>query len=127
MNTPLNEDEEQRKYTRIKFEGDAKIIQGEDSWPTQIHDLSLSGALLERPKDMPVEMGLICQLAFKLTSTIVVIEMEVEVAHLEDHLIGFRCLHIDLESVSHLRRLVELNIGDIKLLERELTSLLDKE
>ena len=33
--------------------------------------------------------------------------------------------HIDLESISHLRRLVELNLGDSSLLERELAALSD--
>jgi len=31
--------------------------------------------------------------------------------------------HIDLDSISHLRRLVELNLGDEALLERELAAL----
>ena len=41
---------------------------------------------------------------------------------LQDHL-GFVCRHIDLDSISHLRRLVELNLGDESLLERELAAL----
>jgi hypothetical protein len=40
-----------------------------------------------------------------------------------DDLLGFVCRHIDLESISHLRRLVELNLGDESLLERELAAL----
>ncbi|VAX04921.1 hypothetical protein MNBD_GAMMA20-584, partial [hydrothermal vent metagenome] len=43
--------------------------------------------------------------------------------HSENDHIGFRCEHIDLESISHLRRLVELNLGDAKLLDRELSAL----
>jgi hypothetical protein len=33
------------------------------------------------------------------------------------------CESIDLDSITHLRRLVELNAGDPALLERELTAL----
>ena len=38
-------------------------------------------------------------------------------------LVGMVCRHIDVDSISHLRRLVELNLGDEALLERELAAL----
>ena len=38
--------------------------------------------------------------------------------------IGLQCESIDLDSITHLRRLVELNAGDPALLDRELSSLL---
>jgi hypothetical protein len=41
----------------------------------------------------------------------------------EQELLGFVCQYIDLDSISHLRRLVELNLGDGSLLERELAAL----
>jgi hypothetical protein len=37
---------------------------------------------------------------------------------------GLLCLDIDIDSVTHLRRLVELNLGDSDLLERELSALI---
>ena len=36
---------------------------------------------------------------------------------------GLRCDSIDLDSITHLRRLVELNVGDETVLERELAHL----
>jgi hypothetical protein len=41
----------------------------------------------------------------------------------KDHL-GFVCKHIELDSVTHLRRLIELNIADHDELERELGALM---
>ena len=52
-----------------------------------------------------------------------VIDMQVTVAHHEDGRIGFHCEAIDLESISHLRKLVELNLGDADLVNRELVQL----
>ena len=37
--------------------------------------------------------------------------------------LGLRCVDIDLDSITHLRRLVELNLGETELLERELSAL----
>jgi hypothetical protein len=49
--------------------------------------------------------------------------MQGSIIHSETDQIGFRCDHIDLESISHLKRLVELNLGDEAALERELHEL----
>jgi hypothetical protein len=38
--------------------------------------------------------------------------------------VGVQCGSIDLESITHLRRLVEMNLGGGSLLERELKALL---
>jgi hypothetical protein len=46
-----------------------------------------------------------------------------EIAHREGRQVGVRCLEIDLDSISHLRRLVELNVGDEAILHRELGAL----
>jgi hypothetical protein len=51
------------------------------------------------------------------------IAMDVTPIHLGENRLGFRCDRIDLASASHLRRLVELNLGDPALLERELAAL----
>jgi hypothetical protein len=54
----------------------------------------------------------------------IVIKMAAEVAHLDGSDAGLRCVAIDLESITHLRRLIEMNLGNPKLAERELRALL---
>jgi hypothetical protein len=46
------------------------------------------------------------------------------VVHLQDRLAGLVCHGLDIDSATHLRRLVELNLGRPDLLERELSALL---
>ena len=46
------------------------------------------------------------------------------VVHIDDQQIGLRCDSIDLDSITHLRRLVELNSGDPAELEREISALI---
>jgi hypothetical protein len=50
--------------------------------------------------------------------------MEVRLTHDDHGHLGFVCEHIDLESIAHLRRLVELNLADHNELERELAALI---
>jgi hypothetical protein len=49
--------------------------------------------------------------------------MHVSVSHVVGNDAGFKCEHIDIDSISQLRRLVELNLGDSQMLERDLLAL----
>ena len=51
------------------------------------------------------------------------IRMSITVAHHEKNHYGLSCREIDLDSVTHLRRLVTLNAGDDALLTREIALL----
>ncbi len=113
---------EQRNYSRIPFDADARIVASEQSWQTDLIDISLKGALVTQPGDWNAAIGDRFFLRIRLGEE-VEISMEVEIAHQEDGHIGFHCHHIDVDSVSHLRRIVELNLGDETMLQRELSAL----
>ncbi len=117
-----SEEQQQRAFSRIPFEADVKLIQEGREWQGRLRDLSLKGALVERPQGWDEGSGGDFVLEIALDGG-VVIRMDVEVAHVEEDRIGFHCKDIDLDSVTHLRRLVELNLADPALLERELAAL----
>ena len=52
------------------------------------------------------------------------IDMTVQRTHQDGQLVGLRCIAIDADSIGQLRRLVELNLGDPGLLDREMHLLL---
>ncbi|RJG12013.1 PilZ domain-containing protein [Pseudomonas cavernicola] len=113
---------ERRRFQRIAFDASTEIAQGERRWVVELHDLSLKGLLVKRPHnwsgdhDQPFEARIELSADAQVT-------MEVVLTRIQGDLLGFVCRHIDLDSISHLRRLVELNLGDETLLERELASL----
>ena len=90
----------------------------------RVLDLSLKGALLELPADSHASAGVPCLLRLPLNESGVHIAMAGEVAHVSGHRAGVLCRSIDLESITHLRRLVEMNMGDPALLERDLAALI---
>lgn len=114
---------EKRRFTRIPFEATAHIISPATTWYSTLIDISLKGALVDRPADWSAEKGEQLLLELKLENSDVTIRMDVEVAHVTAEHLGFVCKQIDLESISHLRRLVELNLGDEALLDREMSAL----
>ncbi|MBT1443460.1 PilZ domain-containing protein [Shewanella sp. JM162201] len=111
--------DERRKFSRILFDTPASLSDGDHRWQTRILDLSLNGALLEAPAEFnaPAEP---LSLSFVLPESDVEVTLQARVAHQKANQIGLRCVHIDVESISHLRRMVELNLGDASLLNREL-------
>lgn len=113
---------ERRRFSRIVFDASTELSQGDRRWQVELQDLSLRGLLVERPEDLSLHPDEPLQARVYLGFDANVY-MEVELAWEREGLIGFTCKHIDLESISHLRRLVELNLGDEALLERELALL----
>jgi len=100
-----------------------KMRCGDREWSTRLLDISLKGALLQRPQCYDGKSGDHCSVELSLEPTLVIIAMHGHVIHHQQGHIGFYCEHIDLDSITHLKRLVELNLGNEYLLERELAEL----
>lgn len=115
-------DEERRHFTRIPIDCEAVLrCHDGDELRTTLQDVSLKGALLNRPDDYSGHTGEPCVLELLLGETTV--SMQGCIVHSDANQIGFRCDHIDLDSITHLKRLVELNLGDEDALGRELHEL----
>jgi len=117
--------EEHRHFTRIPFDAEAILIDPATGrrFEARLLDVCLKGALTTRPANWLPEAGHPWLLELHLAGEEVVLNMEVTVAHLEPDRIGFHCEQMDLDTATHLHRLVELNLGDPKVLERELAEL----
>ncbi|MGA7800805.1 MAG: PilZ domain-containing protein [Gammaproteobacteria bacterium] len=112
----------QRRFSRVPFDASATLSDADHQWDTEVMDLSLKGALIRRPADWSGFTGNHYRLRLQLDED-VEIDMDVTVAHVEEDRVGLTCRDIDVDSVTHLRRLVELNLGSADLLERELAAL----
>jgi hypothetical protein len=113
---------ERRHFIRVQFDTPALLTSGHGVQSVQVLDLSLKGALLLASAPDQLASGMPCQLTVQLADHNH-IAMSAEVAHTEGRHVGLRCRAIDLDSVTHLRRLIELQLGDPALLERDLAEL----
>lgn len=111
---------ERRKFSRLTFETHIELIVAGKSYPSALIDISVKGALVDKPPDWPDRPRLRCDLKITLETSPVKLLMTMEVAHEKWKQLGLRCIAIDVESMTHLRRLLELNLGDPTLVEREL-------
>ena len=116
-------EKERRRFFRILFDAPVTVLHGGQHIEASLIDISLKGALVRLPKSAELQFTGDTSLKLQLDSGACCIEMHGEVIHRESGHIGFQCQHIDMESITHLRRLVELNLGDPALLERDLEAL----
>jgi hypothetical protein len=114
---------DKRRFSRIELDTDVRLISDKGQWKSKLIDISLKGLLVTVPQVWKAGIGdrYITELFADNEDT--VIRMEVSITHIGERRVGFRCEHIDLDSISHLRRLLELNIGDIDIINRELSEL----
>lgn len=113
---------ERRTFSRITFDSAITLSQGDKQWPAKLIDLSLKGLLVEQPEHWDADTTQLIDAHITLADDSH-INMSVNWCHNQTGHIGFECQHIDIESITHLRRLVELNLADKKLLDRELANL----
>ena len=114
---------ERRDFSRIVLRRPAALRLGRLSIPSELLDISLRGALVRLSSEPVVVEGQRCDLLVQLDQGPATIFMRGEVAHCAGSEVGVRCLELDLESAAHLRRLVEVNLGSERLLDRELAAL----
>jgi hypothetical protein len=119
--------DERRRFSRISFHRPATFRASGSAATVNVLDVSLKGALLEVPSGLAGEPGTACTLVIHLDAGPAVIHLDGEIAHHHGTKLGVRCTSIDLESIGHLRRVVELNLADEALLERELATLIGVE
>jgi hypothetical protein len=115
---------EQRRFSRFLFDTESVLSLDGSSRSVQLIDISLKGARVEFSEGPVPAPGAKASLEVVLLGGNATIRMETEVVHCEERRVGLCCLRIDLESIGHLRRLLELNSGDPQLIERELSALL---
>lgn len=120
---------ERRRYSRINFCGDCSIShevqQHRVSVDATLIDISLTGALLDVPAGWQHDTDKELNLNLTLPGSDITLEINSQVCHQASQQLGIKFLSISLESITHLKRLIQLNLGDEKLLHREMSQLIN--
>ena len=115
---PMND--ERRHYSRVKFDAELIISFEDHELVSRLLDISLKGALVEVDANEPISKGTHCKITIKLNGNDLVMDFEGVTVFVKESHVGFEFVNIDLDSLTHLRRLVELNIGDSDKVKGEL-------
>ncbi len=124
MSTPLAQGH--RHFSRVPFFAQVSLQIHNQNVHVELLDIALKGALVRAIASLDLALNEKCRLVLPLVSGGESITMGGKIAHLEGGNIGIACDDIDLQSLTQLRRLLELNTGDADLMDRELKQLFAK-
>lgn len=108
-----------RNFRRIDFRSDASVRSNGREQSCKLVDLALQGALFDSPTRLPLAIGQHAELSIFLPESDVCLNFKAKLIHQSGSLYGFLFVSRDDVSMGHLRRLLELNIGDAEEVEQE--------
>jgi len=112
--------EERRKFTRILFETQIRIMSTTSSFVSNsLKNISLGGVFIETTHRL--SEGESCALEIDLTghASLLRIQVEGDVVRCEDDGIAVRFTKIDLDSLIHLRHLIKVHAQDPTVINSE--------
>ena len=115
--------QERRRFHRIVTDKPIVVRCTDGDHHGTTLDLSLRGLLLESTDGWRPQTGTPVSVHIPLNDDACCIDMDGTIAHVLGNRVGIRVTGVDIDSAAQLRRMVELNLGDHDLLERELAEL----
>lgn len=115
-----------RRFRRVPFEAVVTMNLQEESFSGELLEVALKGAMVgtEGPLEMP--LGTQCELCISIPDSPISLTFLAELKHKEEDRSGFLFISEDLDTLTHLRKLIELNTGDVETTRSELTAWLSK-
>ncbi|CAH6800953.1 Cyclic diguanosine monophosphate-binding protein [Vibrio chagasii] len=116
---------ERRQFSRVVYQVPTEISQEHINASGSVQDLSLHGLLIQCDELQRFSQDTPVHVSFKLANSDINIQLEATIVSTINTSMRLRIEHLDIDSISHLKRLVELNVGDDELLYREIEHLTD--
>lgn len=113
-------DENRRNFSRVKFSSKAYLNYNNSHEQVDLVDISLKGALVSSKHTLDIDSDNPCTFELHLSDSEIVMNISAVIVYKRDDNLGLKFDNIDLESMIHLRRLVELNVGNPDQIQKEL-------
>ena len=115
---------EHRRSHRVPFDCLVEFTSADCRHVCELIDISVQGALIAACSGATPQAGTPCKLKISLDdSDEIQIIMKGIVAHKIENRVGIHCESIDVDSMIHLRKLVEYNLEDPELVNRDFEAL----
>ena len=112
--------DEKRYFSRINFKAQSQIEFNDKVYAGELLDISLRGALLRFKDQIPLKKCDHCTLLIHLHSSDIKLIFDAELVHIHQNNLGFKFISEDVGTMTHLRNLLSLNIGDYDKITDEL-------
>jgi len=111
---------DKRNFIRTLFRTQGELITNNKIIPFNLINVSLKGALIQTPENEKISLNQEVDLSIYLENTDIAITTRATLVRREGDKIGLRFKEIDVDSLTHLRRLLELNTAMPERIEEEL-------
>ena len=115
-------DNERRQYQRVPFIADVLLRHNDQQWSCGLEDISLKGMLIAAPQGIEPVQGDVYVIELVLGEG-AAITIRANITHTNESHWGMQWENIDLDGLTHLRRLLELNMDDPAEMHREMAEL----
>ena len=116
-----------RRFSRVPLRALCLMTDQGHSKLVNLIDISLKGALFEITDGLPILIGKKCFLTITLIPALINLDFDAEVVHVNDALVGVRFEQMDLDTLIHLRAVLEANTGAPDRIRDELEFLMERE
>ncbi|MEP6390047.1 MAG: PilZ domain-containing protein [Halioglobus sp.] len=113
---------ERRRFTRVSIDLPTEVHQGGSVWKQRLIDLSLLGAATDQPDIWDAQYNEPFTLIIHISDD-QQLELHAYLQHVESGRLGFSVQHVDRENIEPLRDLIAQHIGDIAILDEEMSRL----
>lgn len=117
---------EKRQFSRVHFNTTSQLIIENKVCPLKLINVSLKGALFNNLEGVKLAQGTEGILEIKLPNSSIKIRQHAKLMHTQEDKLGFQFLASDLESLTHLRKLLEYNTATPEKIKEELSLLFNK-
>jgi len=120
---------ERRQFSRIHFQSACSLsfnnVIVKPDLIASLVDISFAGALLSISPLASSSIGELVQIQLALEGSDIQLFLNGSVCHQQQQLLGIQFTTIDIETMTHLKRLIELNSGDSGSMHREFAQLIE--
>lgn len=116
--------QERRKFSRVVLDWPVEIHHQDKSWPALLVDLSFRGVLLNC-ENMSLDQDAKVHLHIHIPQSLLDLDLVAHVVRSCGPIYALRLDAMGIDSMSEVRRVIELNLGDDSLLQREMEQLLE--
>ncbi|MGO1298300.1 MAG: PilZ domain-containing protein [Vibrio sp.] len=116
----------QDEFVRVTYTAPVKLLQGDTlSFHGSIHDISIHDLIITCQPPASLDTNKIVDVILILPDTDIEIDLSTKITELAENYIKLDVDHIDIESLVHYKRIVELNMGDDKKFHEDLEHLIE--
>ena len=114
-----------RRFRRVPFTAEVSLTVDQGYYKGKLLDVAMKGALVETMVPLPIQAGTECALGIALPGTAISLDFDAELVYIDGLHYGFKFISENLDTLTHLRKLIELNTGDVETTRSELKVWLD--